>query len=56
MRKIKGGNLFMPGQLSNPVGGHARADRVIDPPQSGYFAAKMMRALGVIHIEQQARV
>jgi formate dehydrogenase major subunit len=24
--------------------------------EEGYFAAKMMRTLGIVHIEQQARV
>ena len=45
------------GNVGQPVRGHRlRRRRRRSRSEEGYFAAKVMRTLGVVHIEQQARV
>jgi formate dehydrogenase major subunit len=44
------------GNTVNRTEGVAFAGGAAFSSEEGYFAAKMMRTLGVVHIEQQARV
>jgi formate dehydrogenase major subunit len=44
------------GNTVNRTEGLAFAGGATFSSEEGYFAAKMMRTLGVVHIEQQARV
>jgi len=44
------------GNLVNRTEGIAFAGGATFSSEEGYFAAKMMRSLGVVHLEQQARV
>jgi formate dehydrogenase major subunit len=44
------------GNVVNRCEGIAFAGGAAFSTEEGYFAAKMMRALGVVHLEQQARV
>ncbi|HEX2290440.1 MAG TPA: hypothetical protein VHH53_09670, partial [Pseudonocardiaceae bacterium] len=44
------------GNVVNRCEGIAFAGGAAFSSEEGYFAAKLMRGLGVVHIEQQARV
>jgi formate dehydrogenase major subunit len=44
------------GNVVNRCEGIAFAGGAAFSTEEGYFAAKMMRTLGVVHLEQQARV
>jgi formate dehydrogenase major subunit len=44
------------GNIVNRTEGVAFAGGATFSSEEGYFAAKLMRTLGVVHIEQQARV
>jgi formate dehydrogenase major subunit len=49
---VKDGN----GNVVNRCEGIAFAGGAAFSSEEGYFASKLMRSLGVVHIEQQARV